>query len=113
MVGHSGKLNATIKAVEAVDDCLGNIYNAIMDINGEILITADHGNAEKMFDIKTLEAHTAHTNNSVPLIYVGKRKASLKDSETGSLSDIAPTILHMMGIEKPKEMEGNSLISFE
>lgn len=112
MVGHSGKLNATIQAVEAVDKCLGIIYQALNEINGEMLITADHGNAEQMVDFKTGEVHTAHTNNPVPLIFVSNRKAEIADPETGSLSDIAPTLLTMMDIEQPEEMTGNSLITF-
>lgn len=112
MVGHSGKLNATIKAVEVVDRCLGTIHQAILDIAGEMLITADHGNAEQMLNPKTGEAHTAHTNNLVPLLFVSKRKATIAPADEGALSDIAPTLLAMMGIEQPNEMTGKNLLTF-
>jgi 2,3-bisphosphoglycerate-independent phosphoglycerate mutase len=113
MVGHSGKLDATIKAVEAVDTCLGIIYQAILSIDGEMLITADHGNAEQMVNPKTGEVHTAHTNNPVPLIFVSGRAATIAKPEEGALSDIAPTLLLMMGVEQPDEMTGSSLITFK
>ncbi len=112
MVGHSGKLDAAIKAVEAVDACLGIIYQALYSIDGEMLITADHGNAEQMISPKTGEVHTAHTNNLVPLVFISKRQATIADPEQGALSDIAPTLLKMMGVKKPSEMTGNSLITF-
>jgi 2,3-bisphosphoglycerate-independent phosphoglycerate mutase len=110
MVGHSGKLDATIKAVEAVDSCLGLVQKAILSIGGEMLITADHGNAEQMVNPKSGEVHTAHTNNMVPLVFVSDRKATIADPGVGSLSDIAPTILYMMSLEKPEEMTGKSLL---
>lgn len=112
MVGHSGKLNAAIKAVEAVDACLKVLHSAVSSINGEMLITADHGNAEQMLNPLTGEAHTAHTCNPVPLIFVGSRKADIEKPCIGSLADIAPTLLCMMGLEKPKEMTGKSLLNF-
>lgn len=113
MVGHSGKLDATIKAVEAVDSCLGIIHKAIFAIGGEMLITADHGNAEQMINPQTHEVHTAHTTNPVPLIFVSERKADIAKPEKGALSDIAPTLLAMMDIKKPDEMTGNSLLTFK
>ncbi len=112
MVGHSGNLEAAIKAVEAVDACLGIVYQAIHEINGEMLITADHGNAEQMINPETGEVHTAHTNNPVPLIFISDRKATIAKPEHGALSDIAPTLLAMMGIEQPEEMTGTSLLTF-
>lgn len=112
MVGHSGKLEATIKAVEAVDTCLGVVYQAIQAIDGEMLITADHGNAEQMLNPETGEVHTAHTNNLVPLLFVSARNASIAEHGVGALSDIAPTLLAMMGIEQPVEMTGKSLLTF-
>lgn len=112
MVGHSGKLEATIKAVEAVDTCLGVVYQSLRSINGEMLITADHGNAEQMFNPETLEVHTAHTSNLVPLIFISKRSAEITEPGIGALSDIAPTLLLMMGVEQPEEMTGTSLITF-
>ncbi|HIL45389.1 MAG TPA: PglZ domain-containing protein, partial [Candidatus Thioglobus sp.] len=111
MVGHSGKLKAAIMAVEAVDNCLGQIHQTCLDTGTEILVTADHGNAEQMIDPKTHKNHTAHTTNPVPLIYIGKRKASLLEPLVGTLADIAPTLLALMDIEKPKEMTGQNLIT--
>ncbi|MCH9645224.1 MAG: 2,3-bisphosphoglycerate-independent phosphoglycerate mutase [Proteobacteria bacterium] len=113
MVGHSGKLDAAVKAVEAVDACLGIIYQAIKTIDGEILITADHGNVEQMVNPETQEVHTAHTNNPVPLIFVSAREADIAEPCVGALSDIAPTLLAMMGVEQPAEMTGKSLLTFK
>jgi len=110
MVGHTGKLEPTIKAIEAIDKCLGQIVEAIQNAGGELLITADHGNAEKMLNEETGQPHTAHTSNPVPLIYVG-RKAEI--ASTGALSDIAPTLLTMLGLEIPEEMNGRSLLNFQ
>lgn len=112
LVGHSGDFNATVKAVEAIDDCLGKIVDATQKVGGELLITADHGNAEQMRGFTTEKArgqpHTAHTSNPVPLIYVGRAADMLPT--TGALSDIAPTMLHLMGLEKPAEMTGHNLV---
>ena len=113
MVGHSGKLDAAIKSVEAVDACLGIIYQAIKTINGEMLITADHGNVEQMVNPKTQEVHTAHTNNPVPLVFVSPRKVTIAEPCQGDLSDIAPTLLAMMDVDKPSEMTGKSLLTFK
>ena len=113
MVGHSGKLEAAIKAVEAVDACLGIIYQAIKTIDGEMLITADHGNVEQMVNPETGEVHTAHTNNPVPLIFVSPREATIAKPCKGALSDIAPTLLAMMDVEQPSEMTGESLLTFK
>ncbi|MDC9715020.1 MAG: 2,3-bisphosphoglycerate-independent phosphoglycerate mutase [Gammaproteobacteria bacterium] len=112
MVGHSGKLDAAIKAVETVDTCLGIVYQALRSIDGEMLITADHGNAEQMVNPETGEAHTAHTNNPVPLLFISDRKAEIAEPGVGALSDIAPTLLMMMDVEQPEEMTGSSLINF-
>ena len=109
MVGHTGKIDATVKALETVDDCLGRIVFATTMSGGELLITADHGNAEKMEDPITHQPHTAHTTNPVPLIYVGERDFTFNG--TGVLADIAPTMLFMMGLEKPDEMLGHSLLN--
>lgn len=106
MVGHTGNLEAAIKAVEAVDECVGKVVEAVQEVNGVLLITADHGNSEQMIDYKTGEPHTAHTTNPVPLILVGK-DTKLKE---GRLADLAPTMLDIMGIKKPEEMTGESLI---
>ena len=108
MVGHTGSLQAAIKAIEAIDVCVGKIYDAIENQKANLIITADHGNAEQMIDYKTGEPHTAHTTNLVPLILITE-KENLKLKE-GRLCDIAPTMLELMGIEKPDEMTGKSII---
>ena len=107
MVGHTGSLVAAIKAVEAVDECVGKVVKLVEEKDGNMLITADHGNAEQMVDYKTGEPHTAHTTNPVPLILVGLEGIKLKE---GKLADLAPTMLDIMGLEKPEEMTGESLI---
>ena len=107
MVGHTGNLDAAVKAIEAIDECVGKIVAAINKVNGALLITADHGNAEQMIDYKTGEPHTAHTTNTVALILVGMGDVKLKE---GKLADLAPTMLDIMGLEKPEEMTGVSLI---
>lgn len=109
MVGHTGNLQAAIKAVETLDTCLGRVVAAAQATGAEVIITADHGNAEMMYDPGSDQAHTQHTTNLVPLIYVG-RPAKLLD--TGALSDIAPTLLQLMGLAQPKEMTGKSLVNF-
>ena len=109
MVGHTGSLQAAIKAVEAVDECVGRIVKIIEEKKGNLLITADHGNAEQMIDYKTGEPHTAHTTNPVPIILVTDNK-EYKLKENGKLADLAPTMLDLMGINKPEEMTGESLL---
>ena len=111
MVGHTGDLQAAIKAIETVDACLGRVVEAQQARGGEVLVTADHGNAELMRDVETGQAHTAHTLNLVPLIYIGRRDAML--AETGALEDISPTLLKMMGLPQPAEMTGEALVEFE
>lgn len=108
MVGHTGKFDAAVKACEAVDTAIGRVVTALEKVGGECLITADHGNAEQMTDPTSGQAHTAHTCEPVPLIYFG-RKATM--AETGTLSDISPTILQLMGVEQPSEMTGTSLVN--
>lgn len=110
MVGHTGNLEATVKAIEAIDVCLGRVVAAIEKVGGEMLITADHGNAEMMRNHETHQAHTAHTTNLVPFIYIG-RKLELKGQ--GVLSDVAPTMLELMGLPQPSEMTGHSLIAHD
>lgn len=107
MVGHTGSLEAAIKAIETIDECVGKVVEAVEKVNGVLLITADHGNAEQMIDYKTGEPHTAHTTNPVPLMLVGINDVALKP---GKLADLAPTMLDIMGLEKPKEMTGESII---
>ncbi len=107
MVGHTGVFDAAVKAVEAVDECLGKVVSEIMARDGKVLITADHGNADKMFDPETKEIFTAHTTNPVPLIILGAGELSLK---RGKLCDLTPTMLDLMNIKKPDEMTGESVI---
>lgn len=111
MVGHSGKMDATVKAIETLDECLNKIYLEIQKNNGILIITADHGNAEYMFNAKTNSPHTSHTLNPVPFILVGNKFFQSKIKlDKGNLSDIAPTILKIMHINQPVEMTGKSLI---
>ncbi|HSR71104.1 MAG TPA: 2,3-bisphosphoglycerate-independent phosphoglycerate mutase, partial [Kiloniellales bacterium] len=109
MVGHTGKLDAAIKAVEAVDTCLGRLAEAVTRAGGALLITSDHGNVEQMSDPETGQSHTAHTMNRVPLLLVNP-PAGIEDLADGRLADIAPTILSLMGLEQPAEMTGRSLL---
>jgi 2,3-bisphosphoglycerate-independent phosphoglycerate mutase len=111
MVGHTGNLKAAIEAVEVVDTCLGWVVGSLERIGGEAIITADHGNCEQMIDPETGAPHTAHTNNPVPFILCNSQfKGQLR--EGGALEDIAPTMLDLLGIEKPIEMTGQSLLSY-
>jgi len=107
MVGHTGNLKAAIEAVATLDECLGRIEAALADSGGQMLITADHGNAERMFDAATHQAHTAHTSEPVPLVYVGPQTVTLADD--GTLADVAPTLLRLMHLEPPREMTGRNL----
>ncbi|HKF49779.1 MAG TPA: 2,3-bisphosphoglycerate-independent phosphoglycerate mutase [Terracidiphilus sp.] len=109
MVGHSGKLEPTIKACEAVDAQLGRIYKAVKERNGNWLITADHGNAELMVDPVTGGPHTAHTTNPVPFIYVGEVANNYRLRTDGSLRDISPTLLNLLDLGLPKEMTGGDM----
>jgi 2,3-bisphosphoglycerate-independent phosphoglycerate mutase len=108
MVGHTGILEAAVKAVEAVDNCLGKVVDKILSLGGKVIITADHGNAEYMIDENTNEPFTAHTTNLVPVILLGKDSVKLRDG--GRLSDLAPTLLDLMEVNVPNEMDGKSLI---
>ncbi|MFT4747455.1 MAG: 2,3-bisphosphoglycerate-independent phosphoglycerate mutase [Congregibacter sp.] len=107
MVGHTGNFDAAVKACEAVDACVGRVVEAIQRNDGDCLITADHGNAEKMQDEKTGQAHTAHTSELVPFIHVGQNSTARIG---GTLSDVAPTMLYLMGMEQPKEMTGTTIV---
>lgn len=111
MVGHTGKFDAAVKAVEAVDACLKRVIDALAQVDGEALITADHGNVELMVNPTTGQPHTAHTLYEVPLVYVTNRVQDIKLS-SGVLADLAPTILHLMEIEQPAEMTGRNLVEF-
>jgi 2,3-bisphosphoglycerate-independent phosphoglycerate mutase len=110
MVGHTGKMEAAVKAVEALDTCLKRVTDAILKVNGQCLITADHGNVELMVDPETGGPVTSHTNGPVPLVLVANETADIKLKE-GRLCDIAPTLLSMLGMNQPQEMTGNSLLS--
>ena len=111
MVGHTGVYAAAVEAVEALDKCIGRFVKAINDFGGEALITADHGNCEQMNDYDSGQVHTQHTIYPVPLVYIGERAVSLKPSG-GVLSDVAPTLLAMMGLDQPAEMSGTNLMTF-
>ena len=112
MVGHTGNFKATISAIEVIDRCLGKIIKSTQMVGGEILITADHGNAEQIKSYTTekikSQPHTAHTSNLVPLIYIGRSAKFLPG--TGALSDVAPTLLNIMNIKQPEEMTDKSLL---
>lgn len=110
MVGHTGVMEAAVKAVEVVDECLGEVVEKILSMDGKIIITADHGNAENMINLDTNSPMTAHTTNKVPCIVLGE--GDVKLNEGSKLCDIAPTLLKMMKIEKPEEMTGKSIINY-
>jgi len=108
MVGHTGIFDAAVKAVEALDVCVGRIESAVRAAGGDMLITADHGNCEQMQDYESGQVHTQHTTEHVPLIYVGEQKLQVRRG--GKLSDVAPTILSLMNLDAPAEMTGESLL---
>ncbi len=108
MVGHTGNMKATIQALEIIDTCLKQLYDTILEKDGVLIITADHGNVEKMFDQETQQPHTAHTCNPVPFLVACRESISLK--KTGTLADIAPTILDLLHLDKPQDMSGQSLL---
>lgn len=109
MVGHTGNFDATVEAVEIVDACLGQVWEAVRQEQGDLLVTADHGNAEQMNDVDSGQAHTAHTSNPVPLIHAGH--ASEFSQNSGALCDVAPTMLYLMGQSQPEEMTGRPLVT--
>ncbi|MBA2654308.1 MAG: 2,3-bisphosphoglycerate-independent phosphoglycerate mutase [Gammaproteobacteria bacterium] len=111
MVGHSGDMTATIKAVEVIDECLGKIVAALEEVGGEVIITSDHGNAELMYDVTTTQLHTAHTENLVPFLYIGREAEVIRPE--GSLIDIAPTLLYLLNLPQPSEMHGNILLQLK
>jgi 2,3-bisphosphoglycerate-independent phosphoglycerate mutase len=114
MVGHTGNFDATVQCIEVLDACLGRVLSAARAHGVDVLITADHGNAEKMREHDhshgTHNPHTAHTSNVVPLVYVGRSAQMASD---GSLADVAPTMLALMGIEVPQEMTGKPLVALQ
>lgn len=109
MVGHTGILEAAIRAIEVVDECVGRVVEEVLSRQGVVLLTADHGNAELMIDGKTGQPHTAHTSNDVPFYYISKN-CQVELYEGGGLPDVAPTLLEVLGLEKPVEMTGISLL---
>jgi 2,3-bisphosphoglycerate-independent phosphoglycerate mutase len=109
MVGHTGNMTAAIQAIEAVDACVGQVVDKTMDFGGVAFFTADHGNAEQMLTPEG-EPVTAHSTNPVPCIVVGESFVGRRLRDGGSLADIAPTILEIMGLAIPEEMTGKSLI---
>ncbi len=112
MVGHTGDYAAAVRAVEALDQCLGRVEQALLEVGGEALVTADHGNCEQMMDYQSGQHHTQHTTELVPLVYIGRRSLRL-DPEGGILADIAPTLLAMMGLPQPPEMSGSNLATID
>ncbi len=109
MVGHTGVMDAAVKAVEAVDACVGRAVEALLEVDGQMFLCADHGNVEQLIDYETGVPFTAHTTNPVPFILINYDPAyTLK--EGGRLADIVPTMIEMMGMEKPAEMTGESLL---
>ncbi len=119
MVGHTGDFTATVQAIETLDTCLGRVVKALQAVGGEAIITADHGNAEVMFDHQTQQPHTAHTTDPIPFLYIGNRatpvpSASPKGNETaGTLADVAPTMLLLLNLTKPSEMTGKALMQMK
>lgn len=109
MVGHTGNFEAAKRAIETLDACIGRVVDAARAHGTDVVITSDHGNAERMHDETTGQAHTAHTRNLVPFVYVG-RPANMSDG--GALQDVAPTLLTVMGLPKPPQMTGHSLLRF-
>ena len=109
MVGHTGDFDAAVQAVETIDGCLARVLAALERTGSECLITADHGNVESMRDVVTSQPHTAHTSNAVPLVYAGGRNVRFADG--GSLADVAPTLLDLMGLAAPDAMTGRSLLT--
>ncbi len=108
MVGHTGDFAAAVQAVQALDTCLGRVEEALLEVGGQALVTADHGNCEQMMDYDSGQHHTQHTTEKVPLVYIGERQLAL-DPKGGILADIAPTLLHLMGLPQPTEMTGHNL----
>ncbi len=111
MVGHTGVYEAAVKAVETLDECLGRVEEAVLEVDGQALVTADHGNCEQMVDYEANQQHTQHTTERVPLVYIGHRRLQL-DPAGGRLADIAPTLLALMDMPQPPEMTGTNLARF-
>jgi 2,3-bisphosphoglycerate-independent phosphoglycerate mutase len=110
MVGHTGVMEAAVQAVRTVDACVARVVDAVIQMGGKAIVTADHGNADQMIDLNTREVFTAHTTNPVPMIVIDPKQPKHALAQDGRLCDLAPTLLHMMGLSKPREMTGKSLI---
>jgi 2,3-bisphosphoglycerate-independent phosphoglycerate mutase len=110
MVGHTGNFEASVRAVEVIDECLGKVIDAARSKRGKVLITADHGNIEQLIDYNTGMPHTAHTMNLVPIILVDEERKKCPLNQ-GSGVDVAPTLLQLLGLPQPQEMTGRSLIA--
>jgi 2,3-bisphosphoglycerate-independent phosphoglycerate mutase len=110
MVGHTGNFEAAVRACEVIDECLGRVADAAMSRRGRVIITADHGNIEQLIDYDTGMPHTAHTLNPVPVILLDDERKSSR-IEKGTASDVAPTVLQLLGLPQPAEMTGRSLIA--
>ena len=110
MVGHTGVMDAAVKAIEVVDDCVGRIVKRLLELKAEILITSDHGNSEQMVDYETGLPKTSHTLFPVDLIYISPNAVGKELRPRGKLSDVAPTVLHLLGLPIPKEMTADDLI---
>jgi len=110
MVGHTGVMEAAVQAVRTVDACVGKVVDAILANGGQCIVTADHGNADRMMDLESMTPFTAHTTNPVPCIVIGEAYKGCTLREGGRLADLAPTLLDMMGIEQPAEMTGKTLL---
>jgi len=110
MVGHTGVLEAAIKAVHTVDTGVGQVVDATLKAGGTAIVTADHGNCEEMWDYKTNQPHTAHTTNPVPVVIAGDKFRGKKLRSGGRLADLAPTLIEILGLEPSAEMEGKSLL---
>jgi len=120
MVGHTGMFDAAVEAITHTDEAVGTVYAACQEAGYTLLITADHGNAEQMENLETGAPHTAHTTNKVPFIMAGPKdtkfafaddKDRKEDDEEGALCDVAPTVLALLGLDKPEEMTGRSLLA--
>jgi 2,3-bisphosphoglycerate-independent phosphoglycerate mutase len=110
MVGHTGNYDAAVAAVETLDACLGRVEAALLEVGGDALVTADHGNCEQMKDYESGQQHTQHTTEPVPLVYIGQRPVRFT-ADGGVLADVAPSLLTLMGISQPREMTGRSLLT--
>jgi 2,3-bisphosphoglycerate-independent phosphoglycerate mutase len=109
MVGHTGNFDASVKAVEVIDECLGRVVDAALGKKGKVVITADHGNIEQLIDYDTGKPHTAHTINLVPVILIDEERKKSR-LNPGTAIDVAPTVLELLKLSQPKEMTGQSLI---